>query len=89
MNHYLLTALGEKDLLEFLEANLIDFDDPDGWISHAEALATIADITYEQGVSDVVIEIGAHESVSGHAESHTIEKRYFQEVQQLINGATQ
>ena len=89
MNHYLLTALGEKELLEFLEASLIEFDDPDGWISHAEALANIAELVSDEGVSDVVIEIGAHESISGHAESHTIEKRYFQEVQNFITGATQ
>ena len=89
MNHYLLTALGEKELIEWLEENLTDFDDPDGWISHAEALANIAELVSDEGVSDVVIEIGAHESISGHAESHTIEKRYFQEVQNFITGATQ
>ena len=86
MTHYLLTALGEKELLEFLEANLTDFDDPDGWISHAEALANIEDIAYEQGISDVAIEIGAHESTSGNAERHTIQKRYFKEINDFIGA---
>jgi len=89
---YLLTALGEKELIKWLEENLTDFDDPDGWISHAEAVASIGDILTEQGISEVVIDIGAHESISGNAERYIISSKYFKEVHNFIaeskNGTT-
>ena len=70
---YLLTSLGHRYLCEFLVENFNDFENqnPDDWVSHAEALAT------DNDNEPVTIQVGADESNSQCPEVLVIPRSYF------------
>jgi hypothetical protein len=67
-----LTSQGEDLLTDWLASVVEGFDDPDAWVSHAEAVA----MNTPKG-DDVVIEVRTTESLTGKPETFKISPDYF------------
>lgn len=78
----LLTQNGTDAVIKFLSATVQDFEDQsrDDWVSHAEAVALMA-----EDWEDLVLEVRAIESTTGRAETLTMPRAWFCETKATLS----